>query len=134
VSSPIHSRPPAAERHILAQIGCRTNDCHVPWTVTDDIAAFSDAAGDFLSRSPVDHCVLLTEAAYLRAIRSRAPVPAGGAGRRRTWSAPTSRHRVTLPCSPGDLVDKLERLGALHTQGVLSDAEFALAKASLLSQ
>jgi hypothetical protein len=34
--------------------------------------------------------------------------------------------------SQGDLVAQIERLGALHAQGLLTDAEFAAAKASLL--
>jgi hypothetical protein len=36
--------------------------------------------------------------------------------------------------SPGDdLIAQLERLGSLHSQGLLTDAEFAAAKSSLLS-
>ncbi len=36
------------------------------------------------------------------------------------------------PAGGDDLVDQLQRLGALHESGVLSDAEFAEAKARLL--
>ncbi len=36
------------------------------------------------------------------------------------------------PTGGDDLVDQLQRLGALHESGVLSDAEFAEAKARLL--
>lgn len=36
------------------------------------------------------------------------------------------------PVGGDDLVDQLQRLGALHESGVLSDAEFAEAKARLL--
>ena|SRR5579859_3141886 len=34
---------------------------------------------------------------------------------------------------PGDTIEALERLGALRQQGLLDDAEFAAAKAKLLS-
>ena len=38
------------------------------------------------------------------------------------------------PAAPADdLIAQLERLGALHSQGVLTDEEFAAAKSSLLS-
>ena len=35
--------------------------------------------------------------------------------------------------SEGGLIDELERLGALKTQGLLTDEEFAAAKAKLLA-
>lgn len=37
----------------------------MPWSTTSDIGAFVDAAGPFLSTSPVEHAPLLTEADYL---------------------------------------------------------------------
>jgi len=39
----------------------------VTWTVSSDVDAFLSAAGEFLAAAPIDHTVLLTEAAYLSA-------------------------------------------------------------------
>ena len=33
------------------------------WTVSSDVDAFLSAAGEFLAAAPIDHTVLLTEAA-----------------------------------------------------------------------
>ena len=38
------------------------------------------------------------------------------------------------PSSDGDPVQKLEKLSALHKQGVLTDAEFQSAKAKVLGE
>jgi hypothetical protein len=39
----------------------------VTWTVSTDVDAFLGTAGDLLTAAPIDHTVLLTEAAYLSA-------------------------------------------------------------------
>ena len=41
--------------------------------------------------------------------------------------------RAAAPSGAGDLMDQIQRLAALHSQGVLSDEEFAAAKAKLLT-
>ena len=40
---------------------------------------------------------------------------------------------AAAPSGAGDLMDQIQRLAALHSQGVLSDDEFAAAKAKLLT-
>lgn len=40
---------------------------------------------------------------------------------------------AAAPSGGGDLMDQIQRLAALHSQGVLSDDEFAAAKAKLLT-
>jgi hypothetical protein len=45
---------------------------------------------------------------------------------------PASRSPAPAPRADGWLVDELERLVRLHTDGMLTDAEFAAAKARLL--
>ena len=49
-------------------------------------------------------------------------------------SAPPPQAPAAAPAASGedDLLDKLERLGKLRDQGVLTDAEFAAQKAKLL--
>ena len=41
--------------------------------------------------------------------------------------------RAAASSGEGDLMDQIQRLAALHSQGVLSDDEFAAAKAKLLT-
>ena len=49
-------------------------------------------------------------------------------------AAPSPPPPAPAPAASGDdLVASLERLGALHTQGLLTDEEFAAAKARLLA-
>ncbi len=47
-------------------------------------------------------------------------------------SSPAPAPAAAPPAGGEDLVDQLQRLGSLHESGVLSDAEFAEAKARLL--
>ena len=39
----------------------------------------------------------------------------------------------TAPSGEGDLMEQIQRLATLHSQGILSDDEFAAAKAKLLT-
>lgn len=61
-------------------------------------------------------------AAYSNAMQQAAPPPAA------TYSAPPP----VAPAPEDDVITQLERLGALHAQGILTDEEFAAQKAKLL--
>ena len=50
----------------------------------------------------------------------------------RTSGPVETRDSVVNPVPPGDLANQLERIAALHSAGILSDAEFTAAKARLL--
>jgi hypothetical protein len=103
----------------------------VPWSTSSDVGEFLAAAGDFLTANPVDHTVLLTEAAYLVARPSTAAdqrygwwQPPGGAVAGAFLQAP--RHPVILSTMPGEavesLVDALDDLPAVGVDGRLVDS------------
>jgi hypothetical protein len=102
----------------------------VTWTTSRDADTFLAAAGDFLEAHPVEHTVLLTEAAYLRAW----PNPASDQlyGWWRPDSGPVAgaflrapRHPPVLSTMPADavesLVDILAEMPALGVDGRLVD-------------
>jgi hypothetical protein len=102
----------------------------VPWATSSDVGDFLAAAGDFLYANPVDHTVLLTEAAYLSARPSTATdqlygwwKPPGGAVAGAFLRAP--KHPPILSTMPGEavqsLVDVLEDTPAVGVDGRLVD-------------
>jgi hypothetical protein len=46
--------------------------------------------------------------------------------------APTEEHETASAPTAADWADQLERLGQLHASGVLTDEEFAAAKAKII--
>ncbi len=65
-------------------------------------------------------------AAYSQAMAQAAPPP-------QEYSAPPAQPAPAPPAqSEDDVISQLERLGALHAQGILTDQEFAEQKAKLL--
>ncbi len=65
-------------------------------------------------------------AAYSQAMQQAAPPP-------QEYSAPPAQPAAAPPAqSENDVISQLERLGALHAQGILTDQEFAEQKAKLL--
>jgi hypothetical protein len=49
-----------------------------------------------------------------------------------TRNAVNRRQAPATPAQEDDVITQLERLGALHAQGILTDEEFASQKAKLL--
>ena len=49
------------------------------------------------------------------------------------YAPPPQQYAPPPPPAEDDMLSQLERLGTLHAQGVLTDEEFAAAKAKLLS-
>jgi hypothetical protein len=106
----------------------------VPWATSSDVGDFLAAAGGFLTANPVDHTVLLTEAAYLAARPSSATDQRYG-----WWKASTGavagaflqapKHPPVLSTMPGEavesLVDVLLEPPALGVDGRLVDAATA---------
>lgn len=85
------------------------------WSTSPDVHAFLNAAGEFLSAQPIDHAVLLTEAAYLAARPSAATdqlygwwKPAGGAVAGALLQAP--RHPPILSMMPVEGLESLVEL------------------------
>ncbi len=62
-------------------------------------------------------------AAYSDAMAQQAPPP---------QAAPVEEYYDDPPVQQDDVITQLERLGALHAQGILTDEEFAAQKAKLL--
>ena len=62
-------------------------------------------------------------AAYSDAMAQQAPPP---------QAAPVEEYYDDPPVQQDDVITQLERLGALHAQGILTDEEFAAQKAQLL--
>lgn len=63
-------------------------------------------------------------AAYSEAMAQQAPPP---------QAAPVQEYYDDPPVQQDDVITQLERLGALHAQGILTDEEFAAQKAKLLN-
>jgi hypothetical protein len=103
-----------------------------------------------LARRPVGRGGLLGTAARTAVVAGTATAVAGGVQRRQMArsdqaaeaqayeeqqqqaAAPQAPPPPPPPPAANDTVAELERLAALKTQGVLTDAEFAAAKATLL--
>ena len=64
-------------------------------------------------------------AAYSEAMAQQAPPP--------QQAAPPEEYYDEPPAQEDDTITQLERLGALHAQGILTDEEFAAQKAKLLN-
>jgi hypothetical protein len=106
----------------------------VPWATSPDVGDFLAAAGDFLTANPVDHTVLLTEAAYLSARPSTATdqlygwwKPPGGVVAGAFLQAP--KHPPILSTMPAEavesLVEVLEDPPAAGVDGRLVDSAMA---------
>ena len=52
---------------------------------------------------------------------------------RRPSGLPPHNRLQAAPSGQGDLMEQIQKLAALHSQGVLSDEEFSAAKAKLLT-
>lgn len=63
-------------------------------------------------------------AAYSSAMAQQAPPP--------QQAAPPEEYYDEPPAQEDDTITQLERLGALHAQGILTDEEFAAQKAKIL--
>lgn len=63
-------------------------------------------------------------AAYSDAMAQQAPPP--------QQAAPPEEYYDEPPAQEDDTITQLERLGALHAQGILTDEEFAAQKAKIL--
>lgn len=63
-------------------------------------------------------------AAYSEAMAQQAPPP--------QQAAPPEEYYDEPPAQEDDTITQLERLGALHAQGILTDEEFAAQKAKIL--
>ncbi len=66
-------------------------------------------------------------AAYSHAVAASGPAAAG------VYAPPPQPEYAPPPQSEDDVISQLERLGALHAQGILTDQEFAEQKAKLLA-
>ena len=96
-------------------IGGSLRDLSVTWTTSPDVRAFLEAAGGFLSAQPIDHTVLLTEAAYVAA-RARTATdqlygwwePPGGAVAGAFLQVP--RHPPILSMMPAEGLESLVEL------------------------
>ena len=55
----------------VRRLSCSAVSMGVPWSSSTDVRDFLTAAGGFLQAAPVEHTVLLTEAAYLAARPTR---------------------------------------------------------------
>ncbi|GAA1479139.1 hypothetical protein GCM10009623_35850 [Nocardioides aestuarii] len=73
-----------------------------------------------------------TNAMNRRAAARQQPAPTAYVQESAAPAPPPPPPPAAPPTGGDDLVDQLQRLGALHESGVLSDAEFAEAKARLL--
>lgn len=73
-----------------------------------------------------------TNAMNRRAAARQRPAPAAYAPEPAAPPPPPAPPAAAPASGGDDLVDQLQRLGALHESGVLSDAEFAEAKGRLL--
>jgi hypothetical protein len=69
-------------------------------------------------------------AAYEQAYAQQAPPPQQAAPPEQY--APAEESYEQAPPAQDDVITQLERLGALHAQGILTDEEFAAQKAKLL--
>ena len=101
------------------------------WCTSSDVHAFLVAAGDFLAAHPIDHTVLLTEAAYLAARPSAATdqrygwwQPDGGGAEGAFLQAPRHRPILSLISDDGleSLVDLLPDLPPVDVDAGLADS------------
>lgn len=100
------------------------------WTLSSDIAAFQSAAGVFLEAEPVEHTLLLTEAAYLAGRRDvagarfgwwqRAGEAVAGAFLQAPRHAPVLSLMIDLD-GVGELADALPELSGLDVDGRMLD-------------
>jgi hypothetical protein len=103
----------------------------VTWCTSSDVHAFLSAAGDFLTANPIDHTVLLTEAAYLAARPSAATdqlygwwQPSGGGIAGAFLQAPGHRPILSIIPDAGleSLVDLLPDLPPVGVDGRMVDS------------
>ena len=89
-------------------------------------AASADQAAQAQAAEQEQQQVMAQQAAAEQAAQAAQAAPPAPA-------APAPAPAAPAPAAPGDdLIASLERLGALHTQGLLTDEEFGAAKAKLL--
>lgn len=98
----------------------RNADSNDPWTLSNT-----------LPLSKVEYTVFQQEIQELKTRISRAKQPPPPAAL--TVTAPEPTPAATPPAAGDELLERLERLTALHTTGALTDEEFTAAKARLLT-
>lgn len=98
----------------------RNADSNDPWTLSNT-----------LPLTKVEYTVFQHEIQELKTRISRAKQPPPPA--EITVTMPEPAPAATPPAAGGELLERLERLTALHTAGALTDEEFTAAKARLLT-
>ena len=94
-------------------------------------AASADQAAQAQAAEQEQQQVMAQQAAAEQAAQAAQAAPPAPAAPVTAPAAPAPA--APAPAAPGDdLIASLERLGALHTQGLLTDEEFGAAKAKLL--
>ncbi|MDF2805151.1 MAG: hypothetical protein K0S43_97 [Cellulosimicrobium sp.] len=95
------------------------------------IAGTASATAGAVQRHQANRAQQSWEAQQAEAAQEQARIEAAAQQAAAQYAQPAPAAPVAAP--QDDLLGQLERLGQLHASGVLSDAEFAAAKAKLLS-
>lgn len=97
------------------------------------IAGTAQATAGAVSRRQANRQQQSWEAQQAAAQQEQARIEAAAQQAAAQYAQPAAPAAPAAPVSGGDdLLAQIERLGQLHASGVLSDAEFAAAKAKLL--
>ncbi|WP_435737891.1 SHOCT domain-containing protein [Cellulosimicrobium sp. PMB13] len=97
------------------------------------IAGTAQATAGAVSRRQANRQQQSWEAQQAAAQQEQARIEAAAQQAAAQYAQPAAAAPPAAPASAGDdLLAQIERLGQLHASGVLSDAEFAAAKAKLL--
>ena len=95
------------------------------------IAGTASATAGAVQRHQANRTQQSWEAQQAEAAQEQARIEAAAQQAAAQYAQPASAAPAAAPAQD-DLLGQLERLGQLHASGVLSDAEFAAAKAKLL--
>ncbi len=95
------------------------------------IAGTASATAGAVQRHQANRAQQSWEAQQAEAAQEQARIEAAAQQAAAQYAQPASAAPAAAPAQD-DLLGQLERLGQLHASGVLSDAEFAAAKAKLL--
>lgn len=95
------------------------------------IAGTASATAGAVQRHQANRAQQSWEAQQAEAAQEQARIEAAAQQAAAQYAQPASAAPAAAPAQD-DLLGQLERLGQLHASGVLSDAEFAVAKAKLL--